>query len=91
MKRFLELTEETNKKLVMLFGRMNPPTKGHEENVEGAKALANKQGADHLVIASHSVDAKKNPLTPDVKLKHLKRAFPNTNITTSSKIGRAHV
>ena len=69
----------------MLFGRMNPPTKGHEENVEGAKALANKQGADHLVIASHSVDAKKNPLTPDVKLKHLKRAFPNTNITTSSK------
>ena len=69
----------------MLFGRMNPPTKGHEENIEGAKNLADKQGADHLVIASHSVDAKKNPLTPDVKLKHLKRAFPGTNITTSSK------
>lgn len=69
----------------MLFGRMNPPTKGHEENVEGAKKLAQKQGADHLVVASHSVDAKKNPLTPDVKLKHLKRSFPGTNIITSSK------
>jgi nicotinamide mononucleotide adenylyltransferase len=85
MKSFLELTEEKTKKLAILFGRMNPPTKGHEENVEGLKSLAAKQGADHLVIASHSHDAKKNPLSPDVKLKHLKRAFPNTNITTSSK------
>jgi len=33
MKSFLQLTEEQNKKLAMLFGRMNPPTKGHEENV----------------------------------------------------------
>ena len=69
----------------MLFGRMNPPTKGHEENVEGLKKMAAKDNSDHLVIASHSVDAKKNPLSPDVKLKHLKRAFPDTNITTSSK------
>lgn len=85
MKSFLQLTEEANKKLAMLFGRMNPPTRGHEENVEGLKKMAAKHGADHLVIASHSQDAKKNPLSPDVKLKHLKRSFPNTNITTSSK------
>ena len=85
MKSFLQLTEEQNKKLAMLFGRMNPPTKGHEENVEGLKKMAAKHGADHLVIASHSQDAKKNPLSPDVKLKHLKRSFPNSNIITSSK------
>jgi hypothetical protein len=85
MKSFLQISEEQNKKIAILFGRMNPPTKGHEENVEGLKTMANKQGADHLVIASHSQDAKKNPLSPDVKLKHLKRAFPNTNIITSSK------
>lgn len=85
MKKFSQHTEDTTKKLAILFGRMNPPTKGHEENVEGLKSMSAKQGADHLVIASHSVDAKKNPLSPDVKLKHLKRAFPNTNITTSSK------
>lgn len=85
MKSFLQLTEEQSKKLAMLFGRMNPPTRGHEENVEGLKKMAAKHGADHLVVASHSVDAKKNPLSPDVKLKHLKRSFPDTNITTSSK------
>lgn len=85
MKSFLQLTEEQTKKLAMLFGRMNPPTRGHEENVEGLKKMAAQNGADHLVIASHSHDAKKNPLSPDVKLKHLKRSFPDTNITTSSK------
>ena len=85
MKSFLQLVEEQNKKLAILFGRMNPPTKGHEENVEGLKNMAEKQGADHLVIASHSHDVKKNPLSPDVKLKHLKRSFPHTNIITSSK------
>jgi len=85
MKSFLQLTEEQSKKLALLFGRMNPPTRGHEENVEGLKKMAKAHGADHLVIASHSHDAKKNPLSPDVKLKHLKRSFPDTNITTSSK------
>lgn len=85
MKKFSELTEEKNKHLVMLFGRMNPPTKGHEENVEGMKKMSQRHGADHLVVASHSQDAKKNPLSPDVKLKHLKRAFPDTNVITSSK------
>lgn len=85
MKKFSELTEEKNKHLVMLFGRMNPPTKGHEENVEGMKKMAQRHGADHLVVASHSQDAKKNPLSPDVKLKHLKRSFPDTQVITSSK------
>jgi hypothetical protein len=85
MKSFLELTEEKKKSVAMLFGRMNPPTRGHEENIEGLKTLAAKNHADHLVVASHSHDSKKNPLTPAQKLKHLNRAFPGTNITTSSK------
>lgn len=85
MKTFLQLTEENTKSLAMLFGRMNPPTQGHEENVEGLKRLADKNNADHLVIASHSHDANKNPLDAQTKLKHLRRAFPGTNVTTSSK------
>jgi predicted kinase len=85
MKSFKTIVEEQQKKLTMLFGRMNPPTKGHEENVEGLKQTAEREKSDHLVIASHSQDAKKNPLSPDTKLKHLKRSFPNTNIITSSR------
>ena len=76
---------EKPKTVAVLFGRMNPPTKGHEENVEGLKKVAKENNADHLVIASHSHDAKKNPLSPEQKTKHLKRAFPNTNVTSSSK------
>jgi len=85
MKGFIQLLEEKKKTLAMLFGRMNPPTAGHEDNVNGLKKLAKTHRADHLVIASHSHDAKKNPLDAETKMKHLKRAFPDTNVTTSSK------
>lgn len=82
-----DIKEEEQRKnsVAMLFGRMNPPTKGHEENIEGLKSLAKEHNADHVVIASHSHDGEKNPLSPEQKLKHLKRAFPGTNIITSSK------
>ena len=83
-KQYLKEAEKP-KTVAVLFGRMNPPTKGHEENVEGLKKVAKEHNADHLVIASHSHDAKKNPLSPEQKTKHLKRAFPNTNVTSSSK------
>lgn len=79
------IQEEKSKTVAVLFGRMNPPTKGHEENIEGLKKLAKQHNADHIVIASHSHDPKKNPLNAAQKTKHLKRAFPGTNITTSSK------
>lgn len=91
--------EQDTKTVAMLFGRMNPPTggevkdkdgkvighRGHEENINGLKALAAKHNADHLVIASGSHDPKKNPLSPEQKEKHLKRAFPGTNIKVASK------
>ena len=62
---FKDYLQESDKKksVAVLFGRMNPPTSGHEENVEGLKKIAHQHNADHLVIASHSHDAKKNPLS----------------------------
>lgn len=86
-----EQVERKSDKVVILNGRMNPVTKGHEENVNGMHKIANENNADHLLIATHSHDAKtvgsdnKNPLSPEQKLKHLKRAFPDTNITTTTK------
>lgn len=89
MKSFLDVIVEANKpkSQVLLFGRMNPPTQGHEENVMNAHKLATKQGASLAIVGSHSTDASKNPLSPQKKMKHLKRAFghlPNTSIGTSS-------
>ena len=88
MKKFLEkLQEEANalKPVVMAFGRMNPPTIGHEKLVNRVHELAKDYNAPHHIILSHSIDAKKNPLDVATKIKHAKRFFPNTNIVSSSK------
>jgi hypothetical protein len=69
---------------VMAFGRMNPITNGHEALVNKVHEIAGQHGASHGVILSHSHDPKKNPLSPEQKLKHAKRAFPGTNLSTSS-------
>jgi hypothetical protein len=90
MKTFRSVVLEAAKpkSRVILFGRMNPITKGHEENVQAAHDIAQKHGADLHVIASHSHDEKKNPLSAAQKVKHMKRAFghlTNTELKTSSK------
>jgi predicted kinase/phosphopantetheine adenylyltransferase len=88
MKSFLELIEESEKNdkhAVMAFGRMNPPTTGHMKVIDKVKEVAHKVGGTHHIIVSHSQDSKKNPLSGEQKVKHLKRYSPGTNITTSSK------
>lgn len=88
MKSFLELVEETKqgeKHHVMTFGRMNPPTTGHLKLIHKVKDVAEKHHATHSVITSHSQDSKKNPLSTEHKVKHLKRYAPDTHIEKSSK------
>jgi predicted kinase len=88
MKSFLEKLEadsKTKKPVVMAFGRMNPPTIGHEKLVNRVKDIAKDYNAPHHVIISHTMDTKKNPLAANNKLKHAKRFFPDTNIEVSSK------
>jgi hypothetical protein len=88
MKSFLEILQEeesSGKHHVMTFGRMNPPTTGHLKLIDKVKNVAHKQGAEHSVVVSHSQDAKKNPLTGEQKVKHLKRYSPGTNFKSSSK------
>jgi hypothetical protein len=72
---------------VMAYGRMNPPTAGHEEVVKTIKDKAKEVGGAHTLILSHSHNTKdgKNPLDPETKLKHARNAFPGTNIEVASK------
>ena len=80
------LTEQTTgKHAVLAFGRMNPPTVGHEKVVDKVHEVAKEHDASHHVVLSHSQDSKKNPLSAEQKVKHAKRAFPETNVTASSK------
>ena len=47
--------------------------------------IADKEGASHHVVVSHSQDSKKNPLSSEQKIKHLRRYSPGTNFSASSK------
>jgi len=88
MKSFLELVQEaesSQKHHVMTFGRMNPPTTGHLKLINKVKEVADKNNASHTVVVSHSQDSKKNPLSSEQKVKHLKRYSPDTNFKSSSK------
>jgi cytidyltransferase-like protein len=88
MKSFLQLVEEQNKThnpVAMAFGRMNPPTTGHMKLIDKVREHADKAGAKHTIVVSHSQDAKKNPLSAEQKLKHLKRYSPGTHFEASSK------
>ena len=69
----------------MAFGRMSPPTTGHEVLVNKVKDVAKSVGGSHSVVLSHTQDKDKNPLSSADKLKHAKRFFPDTNLSTSSK------
>jgi predicted nucleotidyltransferase len=89
MKKFKQfITEEHDipkKPVVFAFGRMNPPTVGHQKVIDKVHELAKKHGAYHEIVLSYSQDAKKNPLDVKTKVKHAKRFFPHTNIKLASK------
>lgn len=79
------LTEAPEKHGVLAYGRMNPPTKGHEQVINKVHEVAKEHNAVHRVVLSHSHDKSKNPLPADVKVKHARNAFPGTNIEAASK------
>lgn len=79
------LEEQKENHAVLAFGRMNPPTTGHAKLVDKVKDIAKDVGGSHHIVLSHSQDAAKNPLTAEQKVKHAKRYFTDTNISTSSK------
>ena len=64
-------------------GRMNPITVGHEAVVNQVRRAAGSHG--HTIVLTGTHDAKKNPLTPEQKLKHAKRAFPGANVRLLDK------
>ena len=65
------------------FGRFQPPTKGHEANFDGLKKKADQANCPFLIYISQNHDTStkghknKYPLTPDLKLKWLKKGFPH--------------
>jgi len=63
------------KKAVITWGRMNPPTKGHEILISAVIAAARSENADPMVFLSHTQDEKKNPLDYNTKNEMAIKAF----------------
>jgi len=63
--------------LVTTFGRHNPPHIGHKLVLDKAHDVAQNEGADQRFYTSSSQDRKKNPLPRDMKIKFLKKMFPD--------------
>ena len=77
MKKFSELVEARGDTCVFTFGRFNPPTTGHEKLLDAVAAQAKKNvGAPYYVFASHSENAKKDPLPYAKKVAYMKKMFP---------------
>jgi hypothetical protein len=79
------LKEEKEKHAVLAFGRMNPPTTGHQVLVNKVHDVAKQHNASHHVVLSGSQDKAKNPLSSAQKLKHAQRFFPKTNVSVATK------
>ena len=63
--------------VVVVFGRFNPPTIGHQKLLDRAAKEANKKGYELRIYPSRSNDPKKNPLTPQMKISYMRQMFPD--------------
>lgn len=63
--------------VVVVFGRFNPPTVGHEKLLKAAATEAKRTGSELKIYPSRTQDAKKNPLDPGTKINFMKKMFPD--------------
>lgn len=86
--RLFELFEKSGTTVAVAFGRMNPPTIGHEKLVD---AILKQPADDHFLFVSHTSKTTgksdirfKNPIPFDIKLGFIQQAFPNIEIGDTS-------
>lgn len=71
---FKQYIVEDTKTLYFTFGRMNPPTVGHEKLLE---VLSSKSGNNpYRIYLSQTIDKKKNPLPYNDKVKYARKMMP---------------
>ena len=74
MRSFKNYLTEEDKVAYYTFGRLNPPTIGHEKLLD---SLAKKSGKnDYFVFLSQTQDSKKNPLDYTLKINSVRKMFP---------------
>lgn len=69
-----ELFENQTKHAAFCFGRMNPPTQGHQQLINTVAQQG--RGGDFFIFTSQSQDPKKNPLDYQTKVRFLRALYP---------------
>lgn len=70
------LENKSNKGIVVSFGRMNPPTIGHQKLINVILQEAKKRNYTPMLYLSHTHDNKKNPLSYKDKFRFIQRGIP---------------
>ena len=76
VKGFEQFLEAKQKTVVFSFGRLNPPTVGHQKLLQKIVQTAKRMSGQPMMFVSYSQDAKKNPLTAKQKIAYIKTMFP---------------
>ena len=71
---FKNFLVEEEKTLYFVWGRMNPPTSGHEKLLDFLKAKAGNN--PYRIYLTQSEDANKNPIPFTQKIKFARKGFP---------------
>ena len=90
---------EGSQGIVLVFGRFNPPTVGHQKLLQAAQREAKRNNSDLKIYPSRTQDPKKNPLDPNIKVSVMRQMFPqhsenivndNANRTIFDVLKKAH-
>ena len=74
--------------IAVTFGRFNPPTIGHEKLLD---AVA-KEGVDNYrIYPSRTVDPKKNPLEPELKVQFMNEMYPSHSEAIVNDSGMSNI
>lgn len=69
--------EKTKENVCFVYGRFNPPTRGHVHLLEVIKTLAAANNADAYAFLTSTIKPPKSPLDVYTKVKYLKKMLPD--------------
>ena len=71
------LKEDDRSTAVFAWGRMNPPTIGHQKLIEKLIATAQKANGKAYLFLTHTQNNKKDPLSFAEKQKYIQQFYPD--------------
>ena len=69
-----ESLKKRNDTIAFMFGRFNPPTKGHIENIDAMMKWCKDHNADNLIVPTKTQKPKTDPLSFAEKAKFLRKS-----------------